>query len=241
MNQAKHKAFDLDHLEYILLHGLHNKWNRWTKLRFAILYPAGLAAVVFAQCSDRSLRAGIGSVIAGLLIRLWANGYAIKTEKLTTCGPYSIVRNPLYIGSALIILGFIIILNLHFIGITFFCIWIAIYLRTIHREEKALEKKFGDEFRAYAQAVPALFPTIFPYKRKEHWNFSIHRVIENKEYKVCFWIIISAIFFYIKEKLGEHEPLMIKQWILIALAAALALADIAGEVIKWKKKYPLNH
>ncbi|MCA9399552.1 MAG: isoprenylcysteine carboxylmethyltransferase family protein, partial [Candidatus Omnitrophica bacterium] len=54
---------------------------------------------------------GLWVVIIGLLVRTWANGYAIKTEKLTTSGPYAHIRNPLYVGSFLIMTGLLIVLQ----------------------------------------------------------------------------------------------------------------------------------
>ena len=33
----------------------------------------------------------------GLAIRSWSAGFLIKDEKLTTDGPYALIRNPLYL------------------------------------------------------------------------------------------------------------------------------------------------
>lgn len=63
-------------------------------------------------------------VAAGLLIRSWANGYAIKMDKLTTSGPYAFVRHPLYAGTLLMLIGFTVILNSHWWGVLFiFIFW----------------------------------------------------------------------------------------------------------------------
>jgi protein-S-isoprenylcysteine O-methyltransferase Ste14 len=91
---------------------LTHRLKRSFKPRFAVIYPFGLLVLVYGYSTETSLRAGIGYIIAGLLVRLWSNGYAIKNDKLTTSGPYAFVRNPLYVGTFLIALGFVIVLNM---------------------------------------------------------------------------------------------------------------------------------
>src|ERR1700742_2378122 len=85
--------------------------QRSFKPRFAVIYPFGFFVMIFCSLTDASLRAGVGWIIAGLLIRLWSNGYAIKNDKLTTSGPYAFVRNPLYVGTFLIAFGFVMALR----------------------------------------------------------------------------------------------------------------------------------
>ena len=42
---------------------------------------------------------GSAFVVLGLAIRAWAAGQLQKDKQLTTSGPYSHTRNPLYLGS----------------------------------------------------------------------------------------------------------------------------------------------
>jgi len=80
------------------MNDLTHRLQRSFKPRFAVVYPFALFVLFFCFLNQDSIRAGIGYIIAGLLIRLWSNGYAIKNDKLTTSGPYAFVRNPLYVG-----------------------------------------------------------------------------------------------------------------------------------------------
>lgn len=214
----------------------NHRWKRWTKLRFVFLYPIGLYCLLFAQCDDQSLRQGTGFIVAGLLIRLWANGYAIKMEKLTTSGPYAFVRNPLYLGSSLILLGFIIILKLGYPGLFLFMAWILVYARTIGHEEKILEEKFGDSYRAYKHEVPRMIPAFLPYRQGDKWPFSFRRIIESQEYKLLFWVFILFVVFYCKEEFAENKTFLLKQWSMAAVALALALIDLCGEYKKHHQK-----
>ena len=54
---------------------------------------------------------GLPLVILGEGLRTWAAGNLIKDETLTVGGPYAFVRNPLYLGSLLSGVGFMLIVG----------------------------------------------------------------------------------------------------------------------------------
>jgi protein-S-isoprenylcysteine O-methyltransferase Ste14 len=214
---------------------LKHRLARSFKPRFAVVYPFGVFMFLFGYCDEHSMRLGIGYVLAGLLIRLWSNGYAIKNNKLTTSGPYAFVRNPLYLGTFLIALGMVVILKTNWVGVLFILILALMYYRTIKEEQGMLLTKFGDAFRNYMQKVPAMLPTLIPYGEGEKWPFSLQRLIDSKEHKPVFWIIILLIFFHLKSRLFiEHKDMTERTWILIAIAALLILLDIVYELNKKK-------
>jgi protein-S-isoprenylcysteine O-methyltransferase Ste14 len=218
---------------------MRERLRRWFKLRFFITYPFGLFVLFYPAASPTaySFKAGIAFIIAGLLIRIWANGYAIKTEKLTVSGPYSLLRHPLYLGTMLIAAGFMVMLRTHYLGLFFIVIMAVVYYRTIKNEERALTERYPEAYLNYKNKVPAILPTIFPYKAGEKWQFSFARVIENHEYKLFIWIINIVIIFRLKGYfIVEREPLDIKKWLLIVLFFALGAIDIAGEVVKTRRK-----
>ena len=127
------------------------------------MYPLAVSAILFSNCDDRSIIASIWFIIAGLLLRLWANGYAIKMDKLTTSGPYAFVRHPLYLGTMLIGIGFIIMLKIYYMGALFFIVTLFVYYRTIKREESMLETKFKNTYLGYKEKVRAILPSFFAY------------------------------------------------------------------------------
>lgn len=212
---------------------IKDRFKRWFKPRFAIMYPFGIFVIIFANSDDRSIMAGIWFIFAGLFIRLCANGYAIKMEKLTTCGPYAFVRHPLYLGTMLVVIGFIIMLKIYYIGALFIFFGIWVYFRTIKKEEAMLENKFKDVYLDYKKSVPAIIPAVFLYKKREKWEFSFKRLIKNHEYKLSIWTIILSIVFHLKEELIiRHEKLNLRIWIFIITALLLGMVDIAGEFAK---------
>lgn len=216
---------------------LKHRIERSLKPRFALVYPFGLLMLFFGHVDEHSLRAGIGCVIAGMLIRLWSNGFAIKNDKLTVCGPYAFVRNPLYLGTSLIALGMAIVLSMGWFILLFVGVMTFIYVKTIKGEQKDLEAKFGDDFRHYCSKVPAFFPTLVPYQSKSYWPFSLERLYKSKEHKVVIWITILIIIFHLKSRLFlEGKAMTTRSWMLIGLVAVLILLDILYEATKNKIK-----
>lgn len=215
---------------------LHPRLQRWLKPRFAILYPFCVSFFIFCSSDDISLRHGIGYIIVGLLIRLWSNSYAIKNDKLTTCGPYAFVRNPLYLGTILIIIGFLIVLKIHWIAsIAFLIILASTYYKTIEGEQKDLLAKYKDSYKDYCAKVPSMIPSLIPYAKGEKWPCSIDRLIFSKEYKSIVWVTVILIIFHLKTRVFiEFKPLTNKSWMLIFLAIGLILTDIVIEMNKKK-------
>ena len=205
------------------------------KPRFAVIYPFGAYMLWKGACDDQSIRAGIGFVIAGLLIRLWSNGYAIKNEKLTTSGPYAFVRNPLYLGTFLIAIGFAIVLKTGLVGVTFILALAFMYYQTIQSEQGMLMTKFGDDYRKYMAKVPAMVPTLISYTEGEKWPFNLSRLIDSKEHKPFFWVIVLLIAFHLKSRLLlEHKPMTPKTWFVLGLGITLILLDVLYEINKKK-------
>lgn len=215
---------------------IQDRIHRWFKPRFAVLYPFGIFVLLFCSSSESSLRFGIGYIIAGLLIRLWSNGYAIKNEKLTTSGPYAFVRNPLYLGTFLIVLGFVITLQMSWLGLAFMIALGAVYYRTIKGEQQDLLKKFGESYKDYTEKVPAMIPCLIPYTKGEKWPFSLDRLIFSKEHKSVVWITVLLIFFHLKTRLYiEDKDLTPRSWALIAVAVLFIVGDVVFEMNKKSK------
>lgn len=222
---------------------LQHRLQRSFKPRFAVIYPFGIFFLIFGSLDDHSLRTGIGYIIAGLLIRLWSNGYAIKNDKLTISGPYAFVRNPLYLGTFLIAIGFVLVLKINSmtmgygVGPLFLAALIFMYYNTIQGEQKMLLEKFGKAYQSYCAKVPALIPSLIPYNNGEQWPFNLERLIKSKEYKSFIWITTIIIAFYFKTHLLlEHKPMTEKTWGLVLLAAVLIMLDFFYEITKNKSK-----
>ncbi len=112
-----------------------------------IIWPAGLA--IF----------GIG-----VLLRVWAQThlhYRLKVRKtLTTTGPYACIRNPIYVGNTVMMLGLTVLSELlWFLPVMFF--WcVIVYSLVVRREEAHLLGKYGEPYAEYLRKVPRWMPGV---------------------------------------------------------------------------------
>lgn len=208
--------------------------DRFKKLRLAFIYPIGIFAVLFFNSDDKSLRTGIVFIVIGFLIRIWANGYAIKMDKLTTSGPYAFVQHPLYLGTMLVTTGFAIMLNTSYLGVLFMVIVAVVYNRTIKKEEKMLKDKFKEIYLDYKKSVPPILPKLIPYRKGEKWKFSFKRLVRSKEHKAILWVIILIIIIHLKgEFMVEHESVNSHMWYLIIAAFIFWAIDLIEEFTRY--------
>ena len=120
-------------------------------------------------------------LVSGLLLRAWAAGTLRKSQAIITSGPYQFVRNPLYIGSFMLMLGFSVLLQ------DWLAIWIvlgpilAMYLNKVRQEEKYLAHNFPDDWLAYKQTTPKFIPDVFAWPSLS--GFSISQWAHNREYQ----------------------------------------------------------
>ena len=109
-------------------------------------------------------------VVATAWLRTWATAYlrsevvhdqVLHSEGLVADGPYRHLRNPLYLGNYLMVLGFGFVASLP--GCLW--LWLAIPLfsqRLILREEHELSQSQGERYEAYRAKVPRLWPALWP-------------------------------------------------------------------------------
>ena len=146
--------------------------------------PCGFVLVLtFAWLSHptvKSLAAGLPISILGLLLRGWATGHLEKNIRLAQSGPFVYVRNPLYLGTALVAAGLAIASERWALAGIFAAVFILVYLPVIRLEEQHLQALFP-EFGPYAAQVPALRPTfVFPGREQAfRWELYTH----NREYQ----------------------------------------------------------
>jgi len=135
----------------------------WSRIARRIRVPLGFVFAVFyfwlARPTWRSIAIGAVVVVPGLLTRALASGHVRKNEALATSGPYGYTRNPLYLGSLLIGVGFAVAARSWWVGVALVAMFFAIYLPVIKDEEAFLREKFP-EFEEYARHVPRMFPRI---------------------------------------------------------------------------------
>ena len=143
-----------------------------------------VAAIVFyfARPTWWSILLGVPIAILGESIRLWAAGHLIKGQEVTTSGPYAFVRHPLYMGSALLGLGFVVAaasLLVAVIVLGYLSLMISVAIRL---EEATLRADFGE---THARYVAGKSPA-------GARRFSVRRVRENREHQSLLGLLVSV-------------------------------------------------
>ena len=117
----------------------------------------------------------ISLLLAGVFLRAWAGGCAgshtgkmkIQAPRLAIHGPYAYVRNPIYLGTILIGLGMVGLLEDSRLLPLCLLIFAVLYVMIVPAEEKFLRENFGAEYEAYFRAVPRLIPRPVRWKQSK--------------------------------------------------------------------------
>jgi protein-S-isoprenylcysteine O-methyltransferase Ste14 len=133
-------------------------WMRW---RVRLGYPVAIVYWLFAAPTWRSIAYGTIVAAVGLIVRAAAAGYLRKDRELAVTGPYSLTRNPLYLGSAILAAGFVVAGHSWIAGLLVSAYFAIFYYAVMRNEEDDLRLRFGAQFEAYAVRVPLFFPRLF--------------------------------------------------------------------------------
>ena len=132
--------------------------------------------------------------VAGAAFRFWATLYigGRKDEELVTYGPYSVCRNPLYIGSLLLGVATALFLE----SPTFFLAIVAVagvyQQATAPAEEGALRARHGLEYEEYARRVHRFWPSLRSFCTPE--RVSVHmRSLWNECARASRWMWVPAL------------------------------------------------
>ena len=119
--------------------------------------------------SPWQLIAGGALVLSGVAGRIWCilqiGGSARKTSKLKadrviSWGPYSLVRNPIYLANSTTFLGFVVAAGLPwFLPVVILALFLW-YNSIVCREEQFLEEKHPEAYAAYKQVARRWWPSL---------------------------------------------------------------------------------
>ncbi len=119
-------------------------WRIWAAVG-AVLTAAGLFFAIWARVK---------------LGRNWSGEITVKeSHELTTGGPYSLVRHPIYTGLLLAMLGTALARGQvqGFLGVAVACITLW---RKLRIEERFMGEEFGAQYAEYRKRVRALIPFV---------------------------------------------------------------------------------
>ena len=164
--------------------------QRW---RVPLGFLCAAVFLFFARPTPKALLIGGSVSILGLALRAWAAGHIRKNAELATSGPYAFTRNPLYLGSFLLGLGFTIASGQLLLGLLFAALFLGIYLPVMRVEASTMAELFGRDFEIYRRSVPLFFPRITPYRQSESAGnkFDSTLYLRYREYRAALGLVIA--------------------------------------------------
>ena len=156
--------------------------------RFRVPLGFAFAAVAFwfARPTMSSLLLGLIAAVAGEGLRIWAAGHLEKGREVTRSGPYHFVRHPLYLGSSLMGLGFVVAARSAIAAVVVIIYLGATLIAAMRTEEAALDARFAGEYAAYREGRAA------PSNRP----FSVARVLANREPRAVAGLAVAWAILY---------------------------------------------
>jgi protein-S-isoprenylcysteine O-methyltransferase Ste14 len=167
---------------------------------------------------------GMGLILLGQLFRVSARGYKAENSRggnqLIQDGPYSIVRNPMYLGIILIGLGTVLFILEFWTAVLFAALFILRYWTLFVKEEKTLQEYFGAQYAAYKRSVPRLIPNAPAVLKKEIRAYLPLKLNWFKRELLSIGLVLGiclAIEFHETVKLNGRSAVMPKALCLLAV------------------------
>jgi Phospholipid methyltransferase len=168
-------------------------------------YPVGVAYWLLAAPTSHSILFGAVVVACGVIVRAAASGHLCKDRELATTGPYACSRNPLYLGSALLAVGFAIAGHSWIAGVLLGAYFGVFYYAVMRNEEEDLRTRFGRAFDEYAARVPLFLPrapkkpSVLPAGSPESTGtFSWARYLRNREYRALIGVMAGLQILWLR-------------------------------------------
>jgi protein-S-isoprenylcysteine O-methyltransferase Ste14 len=152
------------------------------------------AALFILLARPRPQTLALGGLVSfiGVALRGWASGHIRKNDALATSGPYAFTRNPLYLGSFLVGLGFTIASARWPLALLFIALFLGIYFPVMRVEATTLGELFGESYRRYARDVPLFAPRLTPYRDQSRQNrFDANLYLRYREYRAVLGLLIA--------------------------------------------------
>jgi protein-S-isoprenylcysteine O-methyltransferase Ste14 len=123
---------------------------------------------------------GFALLVAATLWRIWCALFIAgsKNAELATSGPYSIVRNPLYIGNLIGAAGFGFAVHMPVLALLLTLAFALFYPSVVVNEERHLAARFGERYGQYCARVPRWWPDWSLYQEAASVTVSPRRVRE---------------------------------------------------------------
>jgi protein-S-isoprenylcysteine O-methyltransferase Ste14 len=157
--------------------------------RVALGFLFGAAALWLAQPTGASLTLGAVVAVAGEALRVWAAGHLDKAREVTSSGPYRWLAHPLYLGSSVMGVGFVIASRSLTVALLVGLYLTATLTAAVRTEEARLTQLFGAEYDRYRRGA----------RRPEAARrFRMSQVLVNKEHRAISGVLLVWLLLLMK-------------------------------------------
>jgi protein-S-isoprenylcysteine O-methyltransferase Ste14 len=168
-----------------------------------------------ASWSPGLVAGGVAVTALGEMMRLWGVHHIgaisrTRTDRLgplIDTGPFARLRNPLYVGNIAIWVGFALTARLVWLAPLIGLLMGLEYHAIVRWEERLLESRLGDAYRAYAARIPRWVPTLNRGERQERRDANLSALSAPSAVKPYSW----------------RETLFSERGTFVAIAAGYAL------------------
>ncbi len=138
---------------------------------------------------------GLILIFLGIITRVFSSLSigSHKNQKVVDTGLYSLVRNPLYLGSFLILLGVAMFTTRIDVMALMIILYIICFYPMVLNEEKYLQDKFGDDYLAYKKTVPRIIPKLAKWQIPETMTINVSLVRKTLTDSLCVLLIVIII------------------------------------------------
>jgi protein-S-isoprenylcysteine O-methyltransferase Ste14 len=181
-----------------------HRYSRWLLLLFfpllAFLGPISSYPVWMDELAE-SL--GISFLVVCLIGRGWTSIYVAgrKNDELVTVGPYSVVRNPLYVFSFIGLVGIGMLSEMVTLLIVAVVLFVLYYRRRVRHEEAILVGIHGDKFADYLRSVPRWIPKFSKWRDAD--KLEVDPRVLLRQFRDTSVFFLAFIFFELCEYLRE--------------------------------------
>lgn len=134
-------------------------------------------------------------LLVACLGRVWCIMYigGHKNNSVVRAGPYSMVRNPLYVFSFIGAVGLVLMTHSIVIAAILLIFYVGIYPFVVTKEESNLHGLFGDAYQQYCDSTPRFIPSFKLYSTEFKVPADVSRMEKSLFDSGCFVLAFIAL------------------------------------------------
>lgn len=179
-----------------MLDAIHQLFNNATLrkvlVKSRVLLGVVAVGLIIWKLDPRWVLPGFLVSMFGEAIQLWCFASLDKGRTLAFNGPYSMVRNPMYLGRYFILLGGLMVLGNVWLLLAFTVVYYFYMVNRVKREEEYLRGPLGAPYEDYLRTVNRFLPGApKPGSRVAFWDWKLlkrNHGTTNLVATLAFWV-----------------------------------------------------